>query len=137
MKPHYPAPYIIPLPRIYDPRGSLTFAEGCNQIPFRVSRVYWIYDVPAGEERGSHAHREMESVIVAVSGSFDVCLSDGVNETVFRLNKPYEGLYVPPMVWRTLRDFSSGSVCLSVVSVPYDEDEYIRDYDEFVNMAGI
>lgn len=125
-------PYIIPLPKIFDPRGSLSFVEGGNHIPFQIARVYWIYDVPAGEARGSHSHIHNKSVIIAVGGSFTVHLSDGKRTESFTLNRPYEGLYVPTGYWRTLDNFSSGSVCMVLASHPYSEDDYIRDYNEFL-----
>lgn len=129
-------PYIIDLPKIYDPRGSLSFAQDYNQIPFEIKRVYWTYDVPAGETRGAHSHRQSQEVVIAVSGSFVVNLFDG-NETIsFELNRPFKGLYVPPGYWRTLDNFSTGSVCLVLTSTIYSEDDYIRDYDEFIKQCN-
>ncbi|MDE5773718.1 MAG: FdtA/QdtA family cupin domain-containing protein [Muribaculaceae bacterium] len=125
-------PYIITFPKIFDPRGSLSFVEGDRHIPFPISRVYWIYDVPAGEARGSHSHIDNRSVIVATSGSFTIHLSDGKRTESFTLNRPFQGLYVPTGYWRTLDNFSSGSVCMVLASHPYSEDDYIRDYDEFL-----
>lgn len=125
-------PYIIDLPRIQDPRGNLSFVQnGHSFLPFDIKRVYWIYDVPAGEERGSHSHIHAKSLIIAAGGSFDVVLFDGDRYWNFTLNRPYQGLYVPPGYWRTLDNFSSGSVCLSLTSLPYSEDDYIRDFEEF------
>ncbi len=131
-----PRPYIIVLPKVFDPRGSLTFAEGENHVPFDIARVYWIYDVPAGAVRGSHCHKEARSLIVATGGSFTVHLSDGRTTESFQLNRPYEGLYVPPGYWRTLDNFSSGSVCMVLTSLPYSEDDYIRDYNEFLQTVS-
>lgn len=128
-------PSKILLPRIYDPRGSLTVVEQRLQIPFDIARVYWIYDVPGGEERGAHSHRALQQLIVAVSGSLDIEVTDGFTSKVFTLNKPFEGLYLPPGIWRRMFNFSSGSSLMSIVSLPYDENEYIRDYDEFLSIA--
>ncbi len=123
---------IIDLPRITDPRGNLTVAQQWEHIPFAIRRVYWVYDVPAGEGRGGHAHKHCQSFIIAANGSFDVCLDDGKQRQTYHLNHPYQGLLVPTGVWRTLEDFSSGSVCLVLASDEFTEDDYIRDYDEFV-----
>ena len=124
---------IIELPKIYDPRGNLTVAEQMKNVPFGVKRVYWTYDVPAGERRGGHAHKECVEFIIAVSGSFTVTLDDGKgNRKDFHLNHPWEGLLVPTGIWRTLEDFSSGSVCLVLASELFDEADYWYDYDEFV-----
>lgn len=128
-------PCIIDLPRIFDPRGNLTFAQnGDGHFPFDIARVYWIYDVPAGESRGSHAHVQGQGFIVAVSGSFAVNLSDGTTTRRFVLNRPYQGLYIPRMYWRTLDDFSSGSVAMVFSSTPYLEEDYIRDWDKFTEL---
>ncbi len=123
---------IIDLPRIADPRGNLTVAEQSQEVPFEIRRVYWVYDVPAGECRGGHAHRECKEFIIAVSGSFDVCLDNGKEKKVYHLNHPYQGLLVPTGIWRTLEDFSSGSVCLVLASEEFSEEDYIRDYDDFI-----
>lgn len=123
---------IIELPKIADPRGNLTFIEGERQIPFVVSRVYYLYDVPGGESRGGHAHRELQQFIVAMSGSFDVVVDDGYAQRTFSLNRSYYGVYLPTMVWRELTNFSSGSVCLVLASTFYDVSDYIRDHDQFV-----
>ncbi len=122
---------LIDLPKIIDPRGNLTVAEQLREVPFNVERVYWTYDVPAGESRGGHAHRECEEVIVAVSGSFDVTLDNGKERKTYHLNHPYQGLYVGTGIWRTLDDFSSGAVCLVIASHLFEEEDYIRDYDEY------
>ena len=125
----------IEMPKITDVRGNLTFIEGGNHIPFDIRRVYYIYDVPGGSERGSHAHRTLRQFFVAMSGSFDVVLHDGKAEQRFHLNRPYYGLYVCPMMWRTLNNFSSGSVCMVLASEPYSEDDYVHDWDDFQALA--
>lgn len=127
---------IIDLPKIVDPRGNLTVAEQMKNVPFDIARVYWTYDIPSGERRGGHAHRSCEEVIIAVSGSFDVVLNDGRGHLEsYHLNHPYQGLYVDINTWRTLEDFSSGAVCLVLASGLYDEQEYIYDFDEFIQLA--
>ncbi len=123
---------IISLPRITDPRGNLTVAEQFVHVPFEIKRVYWIYDVPAGEGRGGHAHRHCQSLIVAANGSFDVHLDNGKEKRIYHLNHPYQGLLVNTNTWRTIEDFSSGSVCLVLASDEFTEDDYIRDYDQFL-----
>ena len=123
---------IIDLPKILDPSGNLTVAQSMDHIPFNVSRVYWVYDVPAGESRGGHAHKQCREFIVAASGSFTVTLDDGYTQTSYHLNHPWQGLYVETGVWRTLNDFSSGAVCLVLASDPFEEDDYIRDYNDFL-----
>lgn len=128
---------IIGLPKIFDPRGNLTVAESLTNIPFGISRVYWVYDVPSGESRGGHAHRQCREFIVAVSGSFHVTLDNGREQETFMLNHPYQGLLVETGVWRTLDDFSSGAVCLVLASAPFEEEDYIRDYDEYLEYKGI
>jgi hypothetical protein len=126
---------VVPLPKIKDPRGNLTFLEGDNHVPFAIRRVYYLYDVPGGAERGGHAHRELEQLIIAINGSFDVVLEDGEGAAVHRLCRADEGLYVCPGIWRELKNFTSGSVCLVVASLPYAEDDYIRDHSDFVLAA--
>jgi len=123
---------LINLPRITDPRGNLTFVEGGRHVPFDIQRVYYLYDVPGGAERGGHAHRSLELVFIALSGSFDVVLDDGLEKRRYHLNRSYYGLYVPPMLWRDLDNFSSGSVCLVLASAPFDEGDYYRDYQGFL-----
>ena len=123
---------IIELPKIADPRGNLTFIEGNSQIPFDIKRVYYLYDVPGGGERGGHAHKELSQLIIAMSGSFDVILDDGENKKLVHLNRSYQGLYVCPMIWRELDNFSSGSVCLVLASNLYFEDDYFRDKHDFM-----
>lgn len=126
---------IIDLPKIVDPRGNLTVAEQMKNVPFNIARVYWTYDVPSGERRGGHAHRTCQEIIIAVSGSFTVEVTDGNTHQAFHLNHPYQGLYVGTGVWRTLEDFSSGAVCLVLASELFDEEEYIYDYDEFLDLV--
>ncbi len=123
---------IIDLPKIFDPRGNLTVAEEFQHVPFKISRVYWTYDVPAGESRGGHAHKLCRSFVVAVSGSFHVTLDDGTEKRTILLNHPYQGLLIETGVWRTLDDFSSGAVCLALASDPFEEEDYIREYDDFL-----
>jgi WxcM-like, C-terminal. len=122
---------IIELPRIIDPRGNLTFLEGQRHVPFAIRRVYWIYDVPGGEVRGGHAYRQLEEVVISLSGSFDVVVDDGGQKRVISLNRSYYGLLLPRMIWRHVENFSTNSVCLAVASTPYDVRDYVRDYDEF------
>ena len=122
---------IIDLPKIKDPRGNLSFFENSNQIPFDIKRTYWIYDVPGGDVRGSHAFKESHEFIVALSGSFDVVLNDGEKEEKYNLNRSYFGLYVPNMIWRRLENFSTNSLALIVSNIGYDVKDYIRDFDEF------
>jgi dTDP-4-dehydrorhamnose 3,5-epimerase-like enzyme len=124
---------IINLPKIEDSRGNLTFIEEESQIPFAIKRVYYLYDVPAGSERGGHAHIALNQIIIALAGSFDVELDDGKTRKTFSLNRPYEGLYICPGIWRELKNFSSGSVCLVLASNLYSEDDYYRDYDQFIS----
>lgn len=123
---------IIPLPQIQDPRGNLTAIENEKEIPFSISRVYFLYDVPSGAERGGHAHKNLKQLLIATSGSFDVTISDGVETHVITLNRPSQGLLLESMVWREMNNFSSGSVCLVLASEPYSEDDYFRVYEEFV-----
>lgn len=123
---------VIDLPKMFDPRGNLTVAEQFKNVPFGIKRVYWVYDVPGGESRGGHAHKECKEFIIAVSGSFHVTLDDGTDKKSYLLNHPYQGLLVDTGIWRTLDDFSSGAVCLVLASELYDESDYIRDYDEFL-----
>ena len=122
---------IINLPKIHDPRGNLTFIEGTNHIPFDIKRVYYLYDVPGGAERGGHAHKDLHQIIIAIAGSFDVVINDGSDMQRFHLNRSYFGLYVCPMIWRELDNFSSGSVCLVLASDYFSEADYIRDFTQF------
>lgn len=127
---------LIELPRIHDPRGNLTFVEGGNHVPFELARAYWIYAVPGGEHRGGHAYRELHEVVIALSGSFEVHVDDGAEQHTHLLNRGYVGLYVPNMIWRELASFSTNAVCLILASLPYAEDEYIRDKDDFLAAQG-
>lgn len=122
---------LIKLPKFHDVRGNLSFVESLDQMPFYIKRAYWIYDVPGGESRGGHAHRELEQLIVAVSGSFKVTINDGSNRQCFLLNRPYQGLYIAPGIWRNVEDFSSGAVCLVLASKEFLPDDYIRNYEDF------
>lgn len=122
---------IIHLPKISDPRGNLTFVEGTRHVPFDIRRVYYLYDVPGGSDRGAHAHKELHQLMIAVSGSFRIVLDDGYTKTTFSLTKPFEGLYIGPMVWRDLGDFCSGAVCMVLASDYYQESDYYRDYAAF------
>jgi hypothetical protein len=128
---------IIDLPKIADPRGNLTFIESGAHVPFPIERVYYLYDVPGGAERGGHAHKALQQLIIAMSGSFDVVLDDGVEKRRFHLNRSYYGLYVCPMVWRELDNFSSGSVCLVLASNKYSEADYFRDYESYLSSRGV
>lgn len=123
---------LITLPKIFDPRGNLTVAESMKQVPFDVRRVYWTYDVPSGESRGGHAHRQCRELIIAISGSFTVTIDNGQEKQSFHLNHPWQGLLVETGVWRTLDDFSSGAVCLVLASDSFEEADYIREYDEYL-----
>ena len=124
---------IIPLPKIHDDRGNLSFIEAGRPVPFVIQRTYWIYDVPGGEVRGGHAYNELQEFIIALSGSFDVVLNDGKSQKSFSLNRSYFGLYVPNMIWRHLENFATNSVCLILASLPYSKDDYIRDYESYLN----
>ena len=128
---------IVQLPKISDPRGNLSFIEGGQHIPFDIKRVYYLYDVPGGSDRGSHAHKKLHQFIVAMSGSFDVVLDDGQNKQRFHLNRSHYGLYVCPMMWRDLDNFSSGAVCMVLASEHYDEADYIRDYALFLDTSKL
>lgn len=126
---------IVELPKISDPRGNLSFVEGSRHIPFDMKRVYYLYDVPGGEARGGHAHKHLQQLIIAISGSFDVVLDDGVTKKTISLNRCYRGLYIPTMIWRELVNFTSGAVCMVLASEYYDESDYYREYDEFIRAA--
>jgi dTDP-4-dehydrorhamnose 3,5-epimerase-like enzyme len=121
----------VELPVVHDPQGNLTFVEAQRHAPFEIARVFYIYDVPGGATRGGHAHRKLEQLMVAMSGSFDVVLDDGSERKSLTLNRSYVGLYLPPMIWREMVNFSSGSVCMVLASAYYDESDYYRDYEEF------
>ena len=127
---------IIELPKISNAQGNLTFVEGSNHIPFDIQRVYYLYDVPGGATRGGHAHKKLHQLIVAMSGSFDILIDDGNEKQRFHLNRSYQGLYICPMIWRELDNFSSGSVCMVLASNFYDEEDYLRDYHTFLNAAA-
>ena len=127
---------MIDLPKIANPQGNLTFIEAGGHIPFDIQRVYYLYDVPGGAERGGHAHKELQQLIIAMSGSFDIILDDGKEKVRYHLNRSYNGLYVCPMIWRELDNFSSGSVCMVLASNHYDESDYYRDYAEFIGALG-
>lgn len=129
--------HVLELPKISDPRGNLTFIEGGAHVPFQIQRVYYLYDVPGGAERGGHAHRALHQLIIAMSGSFDVVLDDGREKKRIHLNRSYNGLYVTPMIWRELDNFSSGSVCMVLASNRYDEADYYRDYAEYLRAQGL
>lgn len=128
---------LINLPKIPDERGNLTFIEGGRHVPFNIKRVYYLYDVPGGAERGGHAHKDLCQLIIAMSGSFDINLDDGKgNKKKFHLNRSYIGLYVCPMIWRDIDNFSSGAVCMVLASACYNESDYYRDYSDFVSAAN-
>jgi hypothetical protein len=124
---------LLDFPKISDDRGNISFVEGKKHIPFDIKRVYYLYDVPTESQRGAHGHKTLEQVIIAISGSFEFTLDDGYNRQTFFLKKPWQGLYVPPMMWRELNSFSSGSVCFVLASDVYKEDDYYRDYKEFLD----
>jgi hypothetical protein len=126
-------PQLIDLPKFLDPRGNLSFIEEDTHLPFKIRRVYWIYDVPGGEQRGGHAFKKTEELIVALSGSFDVVLDDGSKGYRYSLNRSYYGIFVPNMMWRTMDNFSTNSLALIIASTDYDEKDYIRDFEDFKN----
>ncbi len=123
---------LIPLPKISNPKGNLTFIEGQQHVPFSIQRVYYLYDVPGGAERGGHAHKDLQQLIIAASGSFDITLDDGRKKHTWHMNRPYIGLYVPTMIWREITNFSSGSVLMVLASNRYDEADYYRNYADFL-----
>jgi dTDP-4-dehydrorhamnose 3,5-epimerase-like enzyme len=127
---------LIDLPKIADARGNLTFVEGGRHVPFDIKRVYYLYDVPGGAERGGHAHKDLHQLIVAMSGSFDIVLDDGRQKKRIHLNRSYYGLYICPMIWREMDNFSSGAVCLVLASNLYDQSDYYRDYGDFKKALG-
>lgn len=127
---------IIDLPKVADPRGNLTFVESNQQSAFDIARVYWVYNVPGGERRAGHAYHKLEEMIIAISGSFDVEFDDGASKKRISMNRSYRALYVPKMIWRTIDNFSTNAVCLVVASAPFDEDDYIRSYDAFVQIRS-
>lgn len=125
---------IIELPKFLDARGNLSFAEQNNHIPFEIKRTYWIYDVPGGEDRGGHAFKENQEVVIALSGAFDVVVDDGENKKVYTLNRSYYGLYIPAGLWRTMENFSTNSLALEFGSEHYSAADYVRDYEQFLKM---
>ena len=127
---------LIPLPKIRDPRGNLSFVENQNQINFDIQRVYYLYDVPGGSTRGGHAHKRLNQLVIAIAGSFDIHLDDGQSRKSFTLNSAHQGLYICPMIWRTIDNFSTGAVCLVLASDKYHENDYIRDYNEFIKRCA-
>ena len=129
-------PEIIQLPKILDPRGNLSIIEAEKNIPFSIKRIYWIYDVPGGEIRGGHAYYNLQEFIVALSGSFDVVLNDGISEYRFNLNRSYYGLFIPKMYWRSMENFSTNSLAIVLADKDYDRDEYIRDFSDFNNLRN-
>ncbi len=127
---------IINLPKVLDERGNLSFFQNDDQLPFKMKRVYWIYDVPGGEQRGGHAYKDLQEVIVALSGSFDVVLNDGKEEKVFSLNRSYYGLYIPKQIWRHMENFSTNSLALIAADSYYDADQYIRDFEYYKQLTN-
>ena len=128
---------LINLPVIPERRGNLTFIEGSNHIPFDIKRVYYLYDIPSGSERGQHAHKELQQLIICMSGSFSIAIDDGHSTKEFFMNSPYMGLYLPPMIWREIKNFSSAAVCMVLASEVYLETDYIRDYQSFIRQTQI
>lgn len=126
---------VVDFPIIRDERGNLTFIEGSRHVPFDIARVYYLYDVPSGSERAGHAHKQLQQVIIAASGSFSICLDDGYHQETIFLNRSHKGVLMGSMVWRVINNFSSGAVCLVLASMPFDESDYIRDYDRFKSAA--
>lgn len=124
---------VYTLPKIQNRAGNITPLEACKHVPFKIERVFYLYDLPGGESRGAHSHRTCHQFLIAASGSFDVMLDDGINKKVVNLNRPYYGLHIPPYIWAHEFNFSSGSICLVLTSQKYDPDDYIRDYDEFLS----
>jgi hypothetical protein len=133
----YKKPVIINLPKIEDPRGNLSFIEEKKHIPFKIERVYWIYDVPGGQVRGGHAFKKQQELIVALSGSFDVVIDDGKQKQLFHLNRSYFGLYIPAGYWRQMEDFSTNSLAMVASSTPFSEQDYIREYEEYLRLGQI
>jgi len=128
---------VVEFPIVHDPRGNLTFIEGGEHVDFDIKRVYYLYDVPGGAERGGHAHKDLHQLLIAMSGSFDVTLDDGTSRQRFHLNRSYYGLYIPKMIWREIDNFSSGSICMVLASERYDEADYYRDWREFKHAADL
>jgi hypothetical protein len=137
MKQENDLPYIISLPKIEDDRGNLSFFENYSHLPFEIKRTYWIYDVPGGCDRGGHAFKQQKELIIALSGSFDVVTTNGSSKQEFSLNRSYYGLYIPNGFWRQMKNFSTNSLALVVSSTHYDEEDYIRDFDEFLMLKKV
>lgn len=127
---------LVPLPKISDLRGNLTFIEGNEHIPFDIKRIFYLYDVPTGESRGAHAHLTLHQFLICLSGSFDVAVDDGISKTTIHLNRPWSGLHIPPMVWAAEVNFDPGTVCLVLVSDLFAEDDYIRDYEDYLKLKN-
>ena len=127
---------LVPLPKISDLRGNLTFIEGNEHIPFDIKRIFYLYDVPTGESRGAHAHHTLHQFLICLSGSFDVAVDDGISKATIHLNRPWSGLHIPPMIWAAEVDFDPGTVCLVLTSNLYAEDDYIRDYDDYLKLKN-
>lgn len=125
---------LIQLPKIGDRKGNLTVIQNNIQVPFDVNRVFYLYDIPGGESRGAHAHKRCHQFIIAASGAFEVLINDGVTQRIIQLNRPYLGIHIPPMIWASEINFSSGSICLVMASHTYDEDDYIRDYEKYFKL---
>lgn len=125
---------VIHLPKIYREAGSITPVQNNLEIPFSIRRIYYLYDIPAGETRGAHAHKSLEQLIIAASGSFDITIDDGRNKKTVHLNRPFMGLHIKPYIWRDMSNFSSGATCLVLASNLYNAQDYIRDYEEFIRM---
>lgn len=128
--------HLIDIPKIENSKGNLSFIESNIHVPFNIERSYYLYDIPGGAKRGAHAHKNLEQFLIAVSGSFNVIVDDGFHKKTFKLNRPYFGLYLGSLLWRSIEDFSSGSVCLVLASLKYDESDYIRNYNEFLNLTA-
>ncbi|CAH2903288.1 sugar 3,4-ketoisomerase [Paraburkholderia strydomiana] len=122
----------IEFPKIADPRGNLTFLEGGRHVPFDIKRIFYLYDIPTGAARGAHAHKQLHQLLICLSGSFDVALDDGTEKRIVRLNRPWQGLHIPPMIWAAELNFDPGSVCLVLASMEFNESDYYRDYDDYL-----
>jgi dTDP-4-dehydrorhamnose 3,5-epimerase-like enzyme len=131
-----PLAQFIELPVVHEPRGNLAFAESEVHVPFKIERVYYLYDVPSGSVRAGHAHKALHQLVLPIAGSFDVRLFDGRREEVVTLNRPHRGLHIPPMMWREIENFSSGAVCVVLASLRYDEADYYREMDDFLASVG-
>jgi dTDP-4-dehydrorhamnose 3,5-epimerase-like enzyme len=123
---------IIEFPKIADPRGNLTFLEGGRHVPFDIKRIFYLYDIPTGAARGAHAHKQLHQLLICLSGSFDVALDDGTDKKIVHLNRPWQGLHIPPMIWAAELNFDPGSVCLVLASMEFNESDYYRDYDDYL-----